>query len=91
MSVLPVMFPAASTSASVSNDPTWASTYALILCWVASFVAELEDILSSSLMPVTVAPSPATDRFWIVLTLDASNEAVSAPALERLTMFGPPR
>ena len=35
------------------------STYALIDCWVANFVALFEDMSSSSLIPVTVAPSPA--------------------------------
>ena len=38
---------------------TCESTYALIDCCVASLVALLEDISSSSLIPVTVAPSPA--------------------------------
>ena len=35
------------------------STYALIDCCVANFVALFDAMLSSSLIPVTVAPSPA--------------------------------
>ena len=39
--------------------PTSLSTYALIDCCVASAVSLFEDMLSSSFIPVTVAPSPA--------------------------------
>ena len=54
MFVEPVVFPAASTSASVSKEPTWASTYVLTAPWVANNV-ELEPRAPLSI-PVTVAP-----------------------------------
>ena len=51
-----VVLPMANISASVSTVSTCESTYALILCWVASLVALLLDILSSSRIAV-----PETD------------------------------
>ena len=59
MSLAPVVLPMASTSDRASEAPTCASTYALMLCWVASAVALSEAILSSSRIFVTVvAPVP---------------------------------
>ena len=46
---------------------TCESTYALIDCCVASFVALFEDMSSSSLIPVTVAPSPPIERLAMLL------------------------
>ena len=43
----------------VEMFPISVSTYALIDCCVANFVALFDDMLSSSFIPVTVAPSPA--------------------------------
>ena len=64
------------------------STYALIDCCVASFVALLDDILSSSLIPVTVAPSPAitsdvfADRAPVISTASAIVIFVESAALK---------
>ena len=59
MLLLPVVLPSPSTSDKVSAVPTCASTYALIDCCVASFVALLLAMLSSSAMSVIVtAPVP---------------------------------
>ena len=44
---------------SKSSAVTLESTYALMDCCVASLTALSDDMVSSSLMPVTVAPSPA--------------------------------
>ena len=56
-----VVFPLAKTSVNVSEVATWLSTYVLIDCCVASLVALLDAILSSSSMSVIVT-EPVPDK-----------------------------
>ena len=48
---------------------------------MASFVALLEDISSSSLMPVTVAPSPAMLMLVLAMTVVPVMAAADAPPI----------
>ena len=80
MSILPL-----SDTTSKSCAVTCESTYALIDCCVASLTAELEDISSSSLIPVTVAPSPATLTL-LNLPVDAVVAPIGVPSIEPALM-----
>ena len=76
----PVVLPFAKTSANVSTVATCASTYALMLCWVAKAVALSEAILSSSRIFVTVvAPVPFKDA-TVTNPVDVTAPAVIVPA-----------
>ena len=63
-----------SVAISKSSAVSCVSTYALIDCWVANLTAESDAMSSSSLIPVTVAPSPAT-----LTLLNLPVEVVVAP------------
>ena len=86
MSVDPVVFPAASTSASVSKEPTCASTYVLIASWVARS-ASLEPKLVSVDMPVTFVAGEASVRLAAVTFPVKST--VSAPSVTWNTVPAP--
>ena len=60
--------------------PISVSTYALIDCCVANFVALFDAMLSSSLIPVTVAPSPA-----MLSDVAATNAPVTSRQLGRIS------
>ena len=52
----------------------------MIDCWVASLVAELDAMSSSSLIPVTVAPSPAM-LTELNLPVDADVAPIGVPSI----------